>query len=150
METVMCLPLFIIMLQAMVCAMQVFQDRLELIRLTREAAVFAAKSGGIDSETVQKLAARGRLNGVPLQCKLEALQLPLGGIPVPLGPLEAFKEITFGQRLTLACPVRLRPPWKWAFSDGLVMTESLAIKTDPWKRPGKKLILQLFKAALPR
>lgn len=117
---------------------------LELIHLTRDAAIELASdaehwtaSHSAQEEAVRKLAGHYPLLD-PRQVRLEMLPLPLpGGMSLGDG---AFATLITGKKVSLRYPIHLRG---WAgrlFPGGLDLTEWGVVQGDPWKNPLESVI----------
>jgi hypothetical protein len=120
--------------------------RLELIHVTRDAAILLAgdadhwtASPSVQEDDVRKLAERHAfLDPRQIRLELEPMPLPLG---LSLGN-GGFATLLTGKKICVHYHVRLGGLAGQAFPQGLDMTEWGAIQGDPWQNPA----LSIFQA----
>lgn len=117
---------------------------LELIHLTRDAAIELAAdadpwtaSPSVQEDAVRKLAAHYALLD-PRQIRLELLPVPLpGGMSLGDG---ALATLITGKKVCLRYHVSLRGLAGRFFPGGLELTEWGVVQGDPWKNPLESVI----------
>lgn len=137
-------PLFAGLLLLMALWARLTLIRLELIHLTRDAAIELAAdaddwtaSHSAQEDAVRKLAGHYPFLD-PRQARLEMLPVPLaGGMSLGDG---AFATFITGKKFSLRYHIRLRGWAGGLFPGGLDLTEWGVVQGDPWKNPLESVI----------
>ncbi len=142
-ETVLALPLLAALLWGSTLLARVFQARLALLDLTREFAVFIARNEAPTFQaqalrrlTLRTLAARLGMQHENVDFSLETLVVPGAARGFPA-------EAAAGLRLKVSYRFRL-PRGVFFLGRELLLSESLALKTDPWRHPAQHLMERLW------
>jgi hypothetical protein len=141
-ELVMVLPIFMGILLFCACFVRLVTFRLELIRLARETAIGLTRAEPDDDPQALARALAGRsgvLNPLSLTAKLAPATSTAWQVDSSSSFFDGLLDATMGQELTLTYS---SPAPRWAsaaFARGFAFEEKVTFKSDPWKRPKRKL-----------
>jgi hypothetical protein len=139
--------MFLVFLSTAVQATKLFLIKLELVQLTRNFSVHLARQ---DSDLhnqldFQRLAGRTSLKKYVPTYSLETVGIPSSALPSGASDAISFVgSLLTGERLTVRCVVPAQGPMRLFFRDGAVLSESVVLKTDPWRNPGKKIFMKIL------
>ncbi|MES2201924.1 MAG: hypothetical protein V4498_06720 [candidate division FCPU426 bacterium] len=143
-ELLIAVPMLAVLLWVLLQTALIFQERLELVALTREFAIGLSRDGGVhrDKSAIERdlrvLAAHTRLD--PRRLSMTLTPLGVGAAGKDLTGLLA--SMALGDRLTLSYRHLFQGMPGWALSHGLSLEESVAFKAGPWKTPDIKNFFQ--------